>query len=90
MATIRSVGELAATARGRRLELGLTQGEAAARARVSRDWLSSFEAGKGTVELARVLRLLETLALQVQIVADGDPGRGSTGLDTLLDQYGRR
>ncbi len=90
MATIRSVGQLAATVRGRRLDLGLTQAELANRAGVSRDWLNSFEGGKPTVELAHVLRLLDALNLQLQIVTEGNRDSSSSNLGRLLNQYGRR
>ncbi len=40
----------AATARGRRFELGLSQAALANRAGVSRDWVNYFEAGKLTLE----------------------------------------
>lgn len=51
---IRTAGDLAAVARGRRLDLGWTQAETAGRAGVSRKWLSDLETGKATVDLGVV------------------------------------
>ncbi|HEX3946486.1 MAG TPA: helix-turn-helix domain-containing protein, partial [Acidimicrobiales bacterium] len=67
---IDSVGDIVAAVRGRRLALGLSQAELAARAGVSRHWLTSFEGGKPTVELAHVLRLLDALAIRLDLVDD--------------------
>ena len=90
---VNSVHDLAAAARGRRLALGLSQGELAIRAGVSRDWVSSYEAGKPTVELILVLRLLEVLGLRLDVIEPGDaPASGRAGmvdLDALLDEYRR-
>lgn len=88
---VSSIHDLAAAARGRRLELGLSQAELAARTGVSRDWINYFEAGKPTVELILVLRVLEVLGLKLDVSADtGEPASrtaGSTDLDALLDEY---
>jgi HTH-type transcriptional regulator/antitoxin HipB len=90
---VRSIHDLAALVRGRRIELGLSQAELAARAGVSRDWVNYFEAGKPTVELILVLRVLEALglALDVRPVIDEQvsPQAGPTDLDALLDEYRR-
>ncbi len=91
--TIKSIRDLAATARGCRQRLRLSQAELANRAGVSRAWLSEFEAGKPTAELGLVIRLLDALGLRLA-VDDGDPEpedrSGSTApvdLDALLDDY---
>jgi HTH-type transcriptional regulator/antitoxin HipB len=93
---IDSLRDLAAAARGRRLGLGLTQAELAARARVSRQWLNEFEAGKPTAELGLVIRLLDALGLRF-FVGEPSGGTGShpspdaaVDLDALLDDYGER
>jgi HTH-type transcriptional regulator/antitoxin HipB len=90
---VKSIHDLAATARGRRIELGLSQAGLAARAGVSRDWVNYFEAGKATVELFLVLRLLEALELTLHIsVNTGESASrapGSTDLDAFLDEYRR-
>jgi HTH-type transcriptional regulator/antitoxin HipB len=95
MATfIASIRDIAAAVRGRRLSLGLSQNELAGRARVSRQWISEFEAGKPTAELGLVLRLLDALGLGITLeLDDGDPGARrpsgarSIDLDALLDDY---
>jgi transcriptional regulator with XRE-family HTH domain len=87
---IKSVHDLAATARGRRSALGLSQAALADRMGVSRDWVNSFEAGKPRVELILVLRLLEALDLRLEAVTPDRPD-AVTGvaesLDALLDEY---
>lgn len=91
MATsINSIRDVAAAVRGRRLSLGLSQGELAARAHVSRQWISALEAGKSTVELRLVIRLLDTLALRLTLDdRDDGPGapRSAVDLDALLEDY---
>ena len=88
-ANINSIRDLAAVARGRRLTLGYSQAELANRARVSRQWINEFEAGKQKAELDLVLRLFNALDLHLELVeresderAQGSP---SVDLDALLD-----
>jgi HTH-type transcriptional regulator / antitoxin HipB len=91
---IRTAGDLAAVARGRRLDLGWTQAETAGRAGVSRKWLSGFETGKATVDLAAVLRLLDVLDVSLDAGSGPapatQPGHGPVDLDDHLDRYLRR
>ncbi|HEU5152676.1 MAG TPA: helix-turn-helix domain-containing protein, partial [Iamia sp.] len=70
--TARDIGALV---RARRQELGLSQGALAERASVSRQWLVAAEAGKPTVELAAVLRVLAALdlALDLRTAPSGPP-----------------
>ena len=91
---IGTAADLAAVARGRRLDLGWTQAGTAGRAGVSRKWLSDFETGKATVDLAAVLRLLEVLDVALHAGAGpapanhpGDSGGGPVDLDDHLDRY---
>lgn len=88
---IRTAYDLAAVARGRRLERGWSQVEAARRAGVSRKWISDFETGKTSVELAAVLRLLDALDIALSSV-DSTPTDESTStrgvdLDSHLNDY---
>ena len=94
---INSIHDLAAAARGRRVDLGLSQADLAARARVSRSWINEFEAGKPSAELGLVIRLLDALELDLSLVARGDDERGdrpprheTVDLDALLDDYRQR
>ena len=48
MTTIHSIRDVAASMRGRRKEVGLSQAELARRAGVSRKWIYEVEAGKPT------------------------------------------
>lgn len=73
MVKINVARDLGATVRGRRIDLSLSQADLAARAQVSRRWLSAFEAGKGSVELGMVLRVLAALDLELHV--DPVPGR---------------
>lgn len=88
-----SIRDLAATCRGRRLALGLTQAQLATRAEVGRPWLSEFERGKPTAELGLVLRLLDALDLRLSVDDGYEPTVQSTSearaidLDTLLDEH---
>lgn len=89
-----SLRDLAAIARGRRHELGLSQAELATRARVSRQWVSAFESGKATAEVGLVIRLLDALDLRLAVAeaaAVAAPRDTATvDLDALLEeQQGR-
>lgn len=52
--------------RDQRQELGLTQTDLCAAAKVSRRWLSDLEAGKATAEVGLVLRVLHALGLTLE------------------------
>jgi HTH-type transcriptional regulator/antitoxin HipB len=85
------VRDVAALARGRRLDLGWSQAETARRAKVSRKWVSDVERGKEGVDLASVLRLLEALdiALESSGLGAGGAARGDEiDLDAFLREYG--
>jgi HTH-type transcriptional regulator / antitoxin HipB len=91
-----TVQSVRAAVLGRRRELGLSQAQLAERIGVSRKWVSEFERGKATAELGLVLRLLESLDLQVTITptaqsnrarADGRVTSAPVDLDALLEEY---
>lgn len=97
MRPVRSAPDLGATIRGRRRELGRSQGAVAADAGVSRQWLSEVEAGKATAEVGLVLAVLEVLAVDlVPVARDGGLSDLTTDavptvdLDELLDDYRNR
>jgi HTH-type transcriptional regulator/antitoxin HipB len=85
-----SIRDLAALTRGRRRELGLSQAELAARARVSRQWVNAFESGKATAEVGLVIRLLDALELRMTVSEAAAPpavrGPAPVDLDALLDE----
>ncbi|WP_328991599.1 helix-turn-helix domain-containing protein [Kribbella sp. NBC_01245] len=94
---IHTTHDLGATARGRRQRLKLSQTSVGKRAGVSRQWLADFEAGKPTVEVGRVLSVLEALGLVLDL-ASPDTGsapspKPDTGpvvdLDALIEEYDR-
>ena len=91
---IRTAHDLAALTRGRRLDRGWSQAEVARRASVSRKWISDFETGKDTVDLAAVLRLLDALDISLRSVdsppADERAPHDGVDLDDLLEEYSRR
>jgi transcriptional regulator with XRE-family HTH domain len=86
---------LGETLRGRRHELGRTQGEVAKTADVSRPWLAQVEAGKQTASVGLVLRVLDALALDLDATVRGQglpPGQAAAApvdLDALLDDLRR-
>jgi len=87
---VSSFRDLAAIARGRRRELGLSQAELATRARVSRQWVSAFESGKATAEVGLVIRLLDALDLRLAVAepeaAAGPRDTAAIDLDALLEE----
>ncbi len=89
--SIRSVRDLAAAVRGRRIDLGLNQADLASRAGVSRKWVYEFEAGKATAQFGLILRVLDALdlALDVSSTDDASPSAmdATVDLDALLDEY---
>ena len=64
---IRTLHDVAASVRGRRVGLRLTQQTLATRAGVSRSFVSDLEAGKPTVELRRVIAVLEALGYSLDL-----------------------
>lgn len=82
-----SIADFSAIVRGRRMELGLSQGDVANRAGVSRKWINEFEAGgKATAELGHVLRALEALNISLDAAAGGSVSSdGAINLDDILD-----
>jgi HTH-type transcriptional regulator / antitoxin HipB len=89
---IASAHDLASAVRGRRQDLGLTQADVAHQIGVSRKWLNDFELGKPTAQIGIVLRLIEALDLQIELVpASGAGPSSAVDLDALIDQHqGRR
>ena len=88
---VRSIRDLAATVRGRRIDLGLSQANLAARAGVSRKWVYEFEAGKPKAEFALILRVLDALALSLELAPRDDAHASGEGemvdLDALIDEH---
>lgn len=66
--TVRSINSIRSRVLTRRHELGLTQTELAKQAGVSRKWISTFEKGSSRAELELVIRLIDTLGLDLVIV----------------------
>ncbi len=89
--TVRSIRDLAAAVRGRRVDLGLSQADLASRAGVSRKWVYEFEAGKPTAELGLILRVLDALGLVLELApgedASGGGERATVDLDSLIDKH---
>lgn len=83
--------------RGRRTDLGLSQLQLAEAIGVSRQWIIDVEAGKATVGIGLVLRLLEGLGLGLTVVerhtiddlADAPPVGAAIDLDEVLRSYRR-
>ena len=87
---VRSIGELAAQVRGRRIQIGLSQDQLATRAAVSRQWVNKFEAGRQHAELGHLLRVLDALDLQLDVsprsVSPASPA-GAVDLDAILESH---
>lgn len=99
MRPIRTARELGATVRARRGELGRSQGDLAAAAGVSRQWVSELESGKQTAEVGLVLRLFDALDLDLVprrrraerlVRPAGAEPVAAVDLDDVLDDYRRR
>jgi HTH-type transcriptional regulator / antitoxin HipB len=87
-----SIADIAAAVRGRRVDLGLSQGDLAERAGVSRRWVNQFEAGgRATAEIGTILRVLDSLGLDLRVdispakPGPGEPASEAVDLDALLD-----
>jgi len=96
---ISTIAEMLTAIRARRRSLGWTQQVLADRAGVSRVWLSHMETGKASPTLELLLRVLDALDLDVDLVprsgaapADAEPAESEPwlDLDEHLRQYGRR
>lgn len=89
--TVRSIRDLAAAIRGRRIDLGLSQADLASRAGVSRKWIYEFEAGKPKAEFGLILRVLDALALVLELAPSDDARASREGttvdLDALIDEH---
>lgn len=87
---ITTMHDLCSLAKGRRIELGLTQADLAEKAGTSRAWVNSFENGKRTVELSLVLCVLDALDIGLEAVdttTSTDQDDSVPNLDDILDQY---
>ena len=66
-ATVFTVREAAAVVRERRSAAGMTQSELAKKARVSRSFISDVEAGKPSVESAKLFDVFQALGYEVAL-----------------------
>jgi HTH-type transcriptional regulator/antitoxin HipB len=83
MVEARTVRDLAAIIRARRLEKGWTQAELAERVSVTRAWIIAFEQGKPGVDLSLVMRTIAALELVADVVPAPTP-YAQVDLDGLL------
>ncbi|GAA1864782.1 helix-turn-helix domain-containing protein [Myceligenerans crystallogenes] len=67
---VQTLVDIGALVRGAREDAGLTQAELARRARVSREWLVRFEAGRTNPQLPRILAVLAQLDLVLEVVKE--------------------
>jgi transcriptional regulator with XRE-family HTH domain len=87
---VRSIGEAAAQVRGRRLQLRLSQDQLAQRAGVSRKWVYEFEAGRPHAEFGHLLRVLDALDLQLDVLprrATPESAGGAASLDAIIERH---
>ncbi|HET9733386.1 MAG TPA: helix-turn-helix domain-containing protein [Acidimicrobiales bacterium] len=80
---VRTTHDLASLLRGRRLDLGWTQGDLAGRAGVSRKWVSDFEREKTRPDLSTLLRVADVLdvCIDAAVRDSGPPGVAGVGFD---------
>ncbi|GID30221.1 helix-turn-helix domain-containing protein [Paractinoplanes brasiliensis] len=71
--------------RERRHAASMTQAQLAARARVSRRWLTDLEAGKATAEVGLVFRVVAALGLFIDVRPEPE---SDFDLDAYLDSFG--
>ena len=83
MASIRSPQQLGAALRAARKQLKLTQPQLALAAGVGVRFIVDLEAGKPTVRLENVLRVIDALGGEIQLI--GLPALASAGQDESLD-----
>ena len=84
MITIRSPQQLGDALRAARKQLGLTQPQLALAAGVGVRFIVDLEAGKPTLRLENVLRVIDTLGGEIQVsglpsLADDDQSEGNHG-----------
>ena len=83
MASIRSPQQLGAALRAARKQLKLTQPQLALAAGVGVRFIVDLEAGKPTVRLENVLRVIDALGGEIQL--NGLPAASDAGQDEGLD-----
>lgn len=81
-----TAADLGLIVRRERRSRRMSQSQLCAEAGVSRRWLSDFEGGKPTVEIAPVFRVLHALGLAMYVYPAPPP---EFDLDEILDAYGR-
>jgi HTH-type transcriptional regulator / antitoxin HipB len=79
---IRTASDVGALVRHTRRQHGMSQEELAARAGVTRRWISALESGKAGAELALVLATLDALCLE--LIAEDAPKGSAVDLDAVL------
>lgn len=84
----KSVRDVAALARRKRVEKGWSQARLAQAVGVGREWIIDFEKGKSSVEWGLVLRTLKELDLQLDLspALPARPARAGTDLSAILDR----
>jgi HTH-type transcriptional regulator / antitoxin HipB len=86
-----TVFDLATIARARRRDLGFSQAKVAEIVGVSRKWVYEFEGGKPAAELGIVMRTLDALGLEIDIVdpAKNPRAKSQVDLDEILAEHTR-
>ncbi len=84
MRTIQTSRAFGEAVRRARKDRGMSQAELANAAGVGRPWLSELETGKRTVELGRVLLVLNAMDLAIAFVPAQKTSRTGVDLDALI------
>lgn len=88
---IASIADIAATVRGRRIDLELSQDDLAARVGVSRKTINEIEVGRSAPRMGHLLAIFDALGLAIQAipVSDAPIDQDGIDLDEVLKDYRR-
>jgi DNA-binding XRE family transcriptional regulator len=88
---IASIADVASTVRGRRIDLGWSQDDLAARVGVSRKTINEIEVGRSAPRMGHLLAIFDALGLAIQAipVSDAPIGQDGIDLDEVLKDYRR-
>lgn len=88
---IETIADVASTVRGRRMDLGWSQDDLAARAGVARKTINEIEVGRSAPRMGHLLAIFDALGLVIQAipVSEAPRDRDEIDLDDVLKGYRR-
>jgi HTH-type transcriptional regulator/antitoxin HipB len=89
---VKTIRDVSALARKRRVDLGWAQTRLAEAVGVGREWIIDFEKGKPTVEWGLVLRALKELGMEIDLAESPRTKASDAGADlsAVLNRNRRR